>query len=311
MNSSDFRFDDLMDFLDDYNASSMTAGYQAGNMIGNIIRLAFAVMTIIGLWRMFEKSGNGGWASLIPFYNKYLLFKISDIKNWFWGWLVGYLFETVAIIAFVFLAVMAFVSGLSGSDSFEGIMIGIGVLGMVFVAVMIYMLVVRIKLAISTARAFALNGGWAVGIFFLPAVFYLIIGISKDIFYRGIPTPQGNVPPYGQNGYGQQGQNPYGQNPYGQQGQNPYGQAPYGQQGQAPYGQAPYGQQNQTPYGQQGQSPYAQSPYTQQDQNPYGQNPYMQQNPYAQPETPDQASQGGRDEKVWNNIYDEDANNIK
>ena len=297
MNSSSLRFEDLMDFLDSYNASSMTAGYQAGNLLGNIIRLAFAVLTIIGLWNMFEKSGNGGWASIIPFYNRFLLFKISDIKNWFWGWLVCYILETVALITFVFLAIMAFVSGITGSDTFEGIMMTIGITGLVFAACLIYLLVVRIKLAISTARAFALGGGWAVGIFFLPAIFYMIIGVSKDIYYRGIPTASGNVPPYGQNGYGQQGQNPYGQNPYGQ---NPYGQAP---QGQTPYGQNTQAQAPQTqanPYGQ--PNPYAQNANP---QNPYAGNPYMD-NAAATPQ-----AQGGRDEQVWNNIYDDDANNIK
>ena len=325
MNSSNARFDNLLDFLEEYNANTMTAGYQAGNLLGNIIRLAFLVLSIIGMWRMFEKANENGWGAIIPYYNRYLLFKIAEIKNWFWGWLVGGLIYSVSLVAFIIAGFCALLWGMFGSDDFDTVMGIVVISGIALAVSLIFMLYLRILLGIKMAGAFNLGGGWAVGLILLPSIFYFIIGISKTIYYKGIiPAPAGGVPPYGQNGYGQQGQNPYGQNPYGQapygqQGQNPYGQAPYGQQGQAPYGQAPYGQQNQTPYGQQdqnpyaqqGQSPYAQSTYTQQDQNPYGQNPYMQQNPYAQPGTPDQASQGGRDEKVWNNIYDDDANNIK
>jgi hypothetical protein len=278
-------------------------------MLGNIIRLAFAVLTIIGLWNMFEKSGNGGWASLIPFYNRFLLFKISDIKNWFWGWLVCYILESVALIAFVFLVIMAFFSGITGSDTFEGIMMTIGITGLVFVACLIYLLVVRIKLAISTARAFALGGGWAVGIFFLPAIFYMIIGVSKDIYYRGIPTASGNVPPYGQNGYGQQGQNPYGQNPYGQNNyqQNQYQQNTYAQN---PYQQNVYAQNTAQADQAAPLNPYANNPYMQNQaaqaqpsqpaQSPYASTPDSSQNPYQNPPK----------QEVWNTIYDENKNNL-
>jgi hypothetical protein len=294
MNSSNARFDNLLDFLEEYNANTMTAGYQAGNLLGNIIRLAFLVLSIIGMWRMFEKANENGWGAIIPYYNRYLLFKIAEIKNWFWGWLVGGLIYSVSLVVFIIAGFCALLWGMFGSDDFDTVMGIVVISGIAFAVSLIFMLYLRILLGIKMAGAFNLGGGWAVGLILLPSIFFFIIGISKTIYYKGIvPAPAGGVPPYGQNGYGQQGQNPYGQAPYGQQ------------------NQTPYGQQNPNPYAQQGQSPYAQSPYTQQDQNPYGQNPYMQQNPYAQPGTPDQASQGGRDEKVWNNIYDEDANNIK
>ena len=298
MYSSNARFDNLLDFLDEFNANSMSVGYQAGNMIGNVIRLAFLVLSIIGMWRMFEKANDNGWGAIIPYYNRYLLFKIAEIKNWFWGWLVGSIIYTISLFTFLVAGIIALLWGLFGADDFDTVMSIVVISGIAFAVSGIFMLYLRILLGIKMAAAFKLGGGWAVGLILIPSIFYFIIGISKTIYYKGIPTPSEGVPPYGQN--------PYGQAPYGQQGQNPYGQNPYGQ--------APYGQQNQNPYTQQGQTPYGQqnqNPYAQQDQNPYGQNPYMQQNPYGQPSAPDQASQGGRDENVWNNIYDDDANNIK
>jgi hypothetical protein len=84
---------------------------------------------------------------------------------------------------------------------------------------------------------------------------------------QGQPSDQ----QFGQQGYGQQGQQ--GQQGYGQT--EPYGQQGYGQQyGQQAYGQQGYGQQG---YGQ--TQPYGQQGY---EQQPYGQQGYGQPQPYGQ-----------------------------
>ena len=43
-----------------------------GNMFGlifGLIYLAFIVAIFVGMWKMYEKAGKPGWASLIPIYN--------------------------------------------------------------------------------------------------------------------------------------------------------------------------------------------------------------------------------------------------
>lgn len=47
------------------------------------IIVALWVLTIIGKWKMFEKAGEPGWASIIPFYADYKLYRIA----WGNGWL--------------------------------------------------------------------------------------------------------------------------------------------------------------------------------------------------------------------------------
>lgn len=39
--------------------------------------LIIAVVTIIGLWKLFEKAGYDGWKAIIPFYNSYILTEMS------------------------------------------------------------------------------------------------------------------------------------------------------------------------------------------------------------------------------------------
>ena len=48
-----------------------------------IFSLAVVVFEFIVTWRIYKKAGEPGWASLIPFYNLYVLFKIT----WGNGWL--------------------------------------------------------------------------------------------------------------------------------------------------------------------------------------------------------------------------------
>ena len=48
-----------------------------------VVGLAFAVIAIIALWRVFSKAGRPGWAAIIPIYNIYTLVKVSGNSGWF------------------------------------------------------------------------------------------------------------------------------------------------------------------------------------------------------------------------------------
>ena len=37
---------------------------------------------IVALWKIFEKAGEPGWASIIPLYNTFTLFKIAGMNPW-------------------------------------------------------------------------------------------------------------------------------------------------------------------------------------------------------------------------------------
>jgi hypothetical protein len=55
-----------------------------GGMFGGgmlIFWLAVAVVVIVGMWKVFEKAGQTGWAILIPIYNAYILLKIAGLDG--------------------------------------------------------------------------------------------------------------------------------------------------------------------------------------------------------------------------------------
>jgi hypothetical protein len=61
------------------------------------------VITVIGLWKMFEKAGKPGWAAIIPIYNAIVMLEITGKPIW---WvimlfipLVGFIFAIMILHA--------------------------------------------------------------------------------------------------------------------------------------------------------------------------------------------------------------------
>lgn len=78
---------------------------QSISMGSVIITILLCVVLIIAMWKMFEKAGEAGWKSIIPFLNIYILFKIT------WGngllfllMLIPFVNIVVAIITYYKLA---------------------------------------------------------------------------------------------------------------------------------------------------------------------------------------------------------------
>ena len=59
----------------DYGASS-SAGLGAGLMIYNLVILAFVIVSIVAMWKVYSKAGRPGWAAIVPFYSEYVLFDV-------------------------------------------------------------------------------------------------------------------------------------------------------------------------------------------------------------------------------------------
>ena len=113
-----------------------------------LISLAIAIVSIIGMWKMFTKAGEEGWKSIIPIYNMITLCKIVGVSPW---WIL-----------------IVFVSGLLGIIPILGSLLNL--------AVSIYF---SILLCVSTANSFGKDTGFAVGLFFLSPIFYCILGFGS------------------------------------------------------------------------------------------------------------------------------------
>jgi hypothetical protein len=63
-----------------------------------VAALLWALLVIIGWWKIFEKAGEAGWKSIIPFYNIYTMLRIVGQPGWM---LIGFLIPFINIILFI------------------------------------------------------------------------------------------------------------------------------------------------------------------------------------------------------------------
>jgi len=69
--------------------------FQTGPGIEVGIILVVLFLNVVGLWKVFTKANYPGWASLIPIFNTYLLFKMGGNSGW---WLLGLLVPLVNVL---------------------------------------------------------------------------------------------------------------------------------------------------------------------------------------------------------------------
>jgi hypothetical protein len=107
--------------------------------MGAIVSLLYLVMivaAIAGMWKVFEKAGQPGWAAIVPIYNMFVLLQIVNKPIW---WIV------LLLIPLVNIAILIMVS-------------------------------------IALAEKFGKGGGFAIGMVFLPFVFYPMLGFGDERF---------------------------------------------------------------------------------------------------------------------------------
>ena len=151
------------------------AGALAGGMIGVIAvaGIAIAILLIVAMWKLFKKAGEPGWKALIPIYDIYILFKIAGAKSWFWGWIVA------EIIVFID-TIIATNNGGVVTDAAGNITEIKDVSFAIIVAAMgIFELVAYIVLCAKLSKAFKRGAGTAIGLFFFPNIFTLILAFGS------------------------------------------------------------------------------------------------------------------------------------
>lgn len=90
-----------------------------------LLELALIVLIIAGIWKVFTKAGQPGWAAIIPSVNVYILLKVAARP---WWWLLLLLIPLVNIV-------IAFVVAIDVAKAFGkgvGFGIGLALLGFIF-----------------------------------------------------------------------------------------------------------------------------------------------------------------------------------
>ncbi len=131
------------------------------------IGIALAILMTVATWKLFTKAGIEGWKCLIPIYNAILIYQLAGINLWWIAILVGTSFLTLIFPLF----------------------------GLLNFVVAVYF---SILYSVSVARSYGKEDAFAVGLIFLPMVFFPILAFGKSK-YLG-PRPMNDMI-FGNNNY--------------------------------------------------------------------------------------------------------------
>ncbi len=91
--------------------------------------LAITVPTIAGLWKIFDKAGQPGWAAIVPVYNTIILLQITEKPTW---WVIVLLCPCTSIV-FSILVCLTLAEKFGKSAGFG---IGLALLGPIFAPIL-------------------------------------------------------------------------------------------------------------------------------------------------------------------------------
>ena len=141
-----------MDFNMDFSDNMITSLIGLGGIfiifaiIYVLSMTALLVFEVIATWKMFEKAGKPGWASIVPVYNVVVLLDIIGYK---WYYIFLFLLGGIPFIGHVALILFS------------------------------------ISLSIKLAKSYNQSTGFGIGLLLISMVFVPIIAFSKDIKYVG------------------------------------------------------------------------------------------------------------------------------
>ncbi len=119
------NIDNAVLIAQEFDGGGAAAAGGAIAMVMMVIYLAVIVLTIIGMWKAFEKAGKPGWAAIVPIYNVWVLTEISgrDVI-----WFILCLVPCINIVAIILICIdVAAKFGKGG-----GFGIGLAFLGFIF-----------------------------------------------------------------------------------------------------------------------------------------------------------------------------------
>lgn len=119
----------------------------------SIVVIAIYVVVAIANWKLFEKAGKPGWASLVPVYNMIVLL---DIVGYKWYYIFLFFLGVIPLVGWILSALF------------------------------------MISFSFKLAKAYGQSNLFGVGLWLVNPVFSAIIGFSKDINYVG-PTVNGDL----------------------------------------------------------------------------------------------------------------------
>jgi hypothetical protein len=146
-----------------YSGDGASAAILAMTSVIWVVYLAVLVVVIAGMWKVFVKAGQPGWAAIVPIYNMIILVQIVGRPIWW--------------VALLFASIIPCVGW-------------------------IVALAAGVILMNDLSKSFGQSTGFTVGLILLSPVFVPILGFGGARYIGPMATGFGNPPTTGGGGYG-------------------------------------------------------------------------------------------------------------
>ena len=165
-------------------SEAAAVGAVAGSMFAfiTVFALAYWILTIIATWKIFKKAGEPGWKAIIPIYDVYMMYKIVGMSAWFWWMLLA------SFVLGIIMAVDGTGNLMYASDAeiaafdWSGHMLTVISLAIYTIAA----IMVQAFYSVKTSRSFGHGMGFAIGLFILQPIFWLVLGFDKSKYNKKI-----------------------------------------------------------------------------------------------------------------------------
>ncbi len=141
--------------------------------------IIFFILMVIANWKIFKKAGEPGWKSIIPIYNVYIMFKIVNMKSWFW-WLIA-----INICASIMFVIDGFNPYMMTNAQMQAY--NYAAHPMTIIALIILLVAeiwASITYAYRTSKVFGHGICYTFGLIFLPNIFWLILAFDKSSYNK-------------------------------------------------------------------------------------------------------------------------------
>lgn len=144
----------------------------------NLLSLLLMTASIAGTWMVFVKAGHQGWKAVIPFYNYYMLLRITKHS----GWWVAVLVVPTVLILFAGATITYQLVQLSAGGA-QALVEMVAVIILIATPIVI---TINAVVMYDLARAFGKRLPFTVGLTLFPFIFLIWLGFGDETF-RGVP----------------------------------------------------------------------------------------------------------------------------
>lgn len=150
------------------------------------------VLCVIACWRLFEKIGEPGWKSLIPYYSNYVLYKNMEYRKLFFLYLAAVMTDLLVAIGASVLSAINTVSIVYNNGAISDLFITALVLDSISLVCAIIILVCNVLVNYRLSKCFGDGIPLCMGLTFVPFIFVPYLAFGNRQCDTSVVSPYNN-----------------------------------------------------------------------------------------------------------------------